>query len=128
MRAPPVFASLAVAQDGETLTGARLPMAAVLPIFSVSAPLAAVPAARRQRRRAAGPPLYYSTTLIPDGAAISQSQLLDAGIGFDNEAGCASTRWSSAKRSLPPRTGRPAAAASPRYGRSRRRSRCARGC
>ncbi len=79
-----VFASLALAQDGETLVTRASTKAALLPIFSVSAPIA--PGFSLHADSVASllaAPLYLIYTQ-PNGSAISQSQLLDAGVGYDN--------------------------------------------
>ena len=79
-----LFASLAVAQDGETLAHRASTKGAVLPIFSVSAPLAGGFSVHADSVAALlSAPLYLIYT-VPNGTAISQSQLLDAGVGYDN--------------------------------------------
>jgi hypothetical protein len=79
-----IFASLAAAQAGETLLGRTSALGAVLPVLSVATHLTPAFELRADSVAALLAAPLYEMYALPNGTALGRSQLLDAGIGFDD--------------------------------------------
>jgi hypothetical protein len=79
-----VFASLAAAHGSEVLFGRSSALGAVLPVLSVATPIAPAFTVHADSVAALLAAPLYELYAQPNGTAMGRSQLLDAGIGFDD--------------------------------------------
>jgi hypothetical protein len=79
-----IFASLAAAQDGESVYARASFSGAILPTLAVATRLSPAFALHADSVDALLEAPLYLLYLLPNGAAVNRSHLIDAGIGFDD--------------------------------------------